>query len=322
MIRSIEEETKERPLMKIFSSSMENMKLEEGSTIRKTVSDFIKAADAADVSSPLPSEISVVAECKYPYPSGFLSGCKSQSFTKEGGMLYSPEHGVTVIIPEGAVPASVEKYMLGLYIYMRGPFSLPENTRLCSPIVWFHHHPRFRFEADITIKIPHCAIVAVQPKFCGPSASLIEDDSLNVVTVEEGTIEGATQYALTRHLPADFSDGYHAKFAVRHFCPYGVIKRRKQKRRRSKKGKLSNSASSIGSQLPFKEQTTTRDLQRSVSLQDEEGELYQVKPGRGNTQGDLKFCIARCMPRDRSTSEWTVDFLISHWNPTGTGVSS
>lgn len=293
---------------------MENMKLEEGSTVHKIVSDFIKAANA-DVSLLPP------AESKCPYPNGFLSGCKSQSFTREGGMLYSPEHGVTIIIPEGAVPASVEKFMLGLYVYMKGPFSIPENTQLCSPIVWFHHHPRFRFEADVTVKIPHCAIVAVQPKSCGASASLIKDDSLSVVTIEEGMAEGATQYALTKCLPADFSDGYHAVFAVRHFCPHGVIKRRKKKRRRSKKGKPSNSASSTVSQLPCKRQTTTRNVQRSVSLQDEEGELYQMKPDGDNTQGDMKFCIARCMPRDRSTREWTVDFLISHWNPTETGVS-
>ena len=354
VIRSIEEQSKERQLMKIFSNSMENMKLEEGSNVQKIVSDFIRAADA-DVSSQLPptslidssgsidqstgTVISGVAaavlERKYPYPSGFLSGCKSQSFTREGGMLYSPEHGVTVIIPEGAVPASIEKFMLGVFVYIKGPFSIPENTQLCSPIVWFHHQPRFRFEADVTVKIPHCAIVAVQPKSCNASASLIEDDSVSVVTVQEGMDEDATQYALTRHLPADFSDGYHAVFAVRHFSPHTVVKCQNQhqslvrKRLGSnessgiKKRTYSNS-STVASNLPCKGQTTTKDLQKSGSLEDD---LYLVKQGESrkgggiNAQGEVKFCVARCMPVDRSTGNWEVNFLISHWHPTGIQVS-
>ena len=256
-------------------------------------------------------------------------------------MLYSPEHGVTVIIPEGAIPASVDRFVLGVYVYMRGPFTLPENAQLCSPIVWFHHQPRFKFEADVTIKIPHCAIVAaVQPKSCstGASASLIEeDDSLQVVTVEEGMDEGAaTQYALTRRLPADFSDGYHAVFVVRHFSPHTVVKcgsSQQQSPTRKRLGSNESSgirkrtysnSSTVASNLPCKGQTTTKDLQKSGSLEDD---LYSMKQAKSRKEGGakardgMKFCIARCMPVDRSTGNWDVNFLISHWNPTGIMVS-
>ena len=330
VIRSIEEETKERQMMKILSDSMGRLKLEEDSNVQKIVLEFRKAADRdVDISSP------TSIDSKYPYPSGFLSGCKSQTFTKEGGMLYSPEHGVTVIIPEGAVPASVEKFMLGVYIYMRGPFSIPQNTHLCSPIVWCHHQPRFTFEADVTIKIPHCAVVSLQP--CGPT-SIKDDDSLSVVTVEDGMSEGVTPFALTRQLKANFSDGYHAEFVVRHFCPYGVIKY--QDEQQSSEGKCLGSNKSSGvkkrrqsidstaNHLPFKPgQTTTKNLQKSVSLQDGEGELYHVKHSESRkaggvyARGGMNFCITRCMPVDRSTRNWDVNFLISHWHPTEIRVS-
>lgn len=410
VIRAIEEdsssETRERPLMKILSSQLKEMKLKADQTnVQKIFSEFIKAADEEfKVSSQLPSastssttivdelptnvlqsttalsylasattinassvvngsetvvtkkssdtdsrsvddseapelQAAVTLEGRRPFPRGYLSDCKSRRFTREGGMLYSPEHGVTVIIPEAAVPASIENFVLGLYVYMKGPFSLPENTQLCSPIVWFHHHPRFRFEADVTIKIPHSAVIAVQqPQCCSllTSPANTEDDTpLHVITIEEGMVEGATQYALTRYLPADFSDGYHAVFAVRHFSPHAVVKCQNQHQSPERKRLGSNdssgavkkrtySNSSTANRLPSKGQTTTKDLQKSGSLEDE---LYQVKQGEArkgggiNIQGEIKFCIARCMPTDRSTGNWVVHFLISHRHPTGIQVS-
>lgn len=415
IIREMEEEPSSemnyRPLMKVLSLQLKNMKPKQAS-LQKIISDFIEAAD--EVSSQQPSTsttsattsldgsstnviqstttqsslalaatasstssivegcktlavtnrasdtdsrsvddsgapesqaaVALKGRCPFPFPRGYLSGCKSRSFTKAGGMLYSPEHGVTVIIPEGAMPASVDRFVLGVYVYMRGPFSLPENAQLCSPIVWFHHQPKFKFEADVTIKIPHYAIVAaVQPKSCstGASATLIEeDDSLRVVTVEEGMNEGATTqyYALTRRLPADFSDGYHAVFVVRHFSPHSVVKCGSSKQQSPTRKRLGSNESSgirkrtysnsstVASNLPCKGQTTTKDLQKSGSLEDD---LYSMnskqaksrKEGGAKARDGMKFCIARCMPVDRSTGNWDVNFLISHWHPSGINVS-
>ena len=409
IIREMEEEPSSemnyRPLMKVLSLQLKNMKPEQAS-LQKIFSDFIEAADKEfKISSQLPSTSttsattsldesstnviqsttaqshtlalattasntsSIVERCKTlvvtnrasdtdsrsvddseapksqaavalkgrrPFPHGYLSGCKSRSFTRAGGMLYSPEHGVTVIIPDGAIPSSVDNFVLGVYVYMRGPFSLPENAQLCSPIVWFHHQPRFKFEVDVTIKIPHCAIVAaVQPKSCSTSASVSlieEDDSLRVVTIEEGMDEGvATQYALTRRLRADFSDGYHAVFVMRHFSPHTVVKCGSSQQQSPARKRLgSNESSGIRKRtcsnsynLPCKGQTTTKDLQKSGSLEDDLYSMKQAKSrkeGGAKTQDQMKFCIARCMPVDRSTGNWDVNFLISHWHPTGIRV--
>ena len=403
VIRSIEEEeAKERPMMKLLSSSMKSMQLKPGSDIQALISDFIKAADSSKKSSHRQSPTSIgsttnideasvnaiqstavqsisvssttdtasnavdtnetqvsiqsvhngnetrvsiqsthsvssdveeaplaaASSAKFPFPSGFMSGCKSRSFTREGGMLYSPEHGVTVIIPESAVPSSIENFVLGIYVYMDGPFTLPQNVQPCSPIVWFYHHPQFVFEADVIVKIPHSA--AVQPQFSDPSV-LLTKEPLCVLTVQEGQDEGASQFALTRCLKADFSDGYHAVFAVRHFSPHGVVRNKEQQSSsRSRLGSNESAGvrlrtrdkSSSGCCIPCRGQTT-KELQKSGSLPDKENELYQLAQGETKKQNEAnqKFCIARCMPTDRSSTKWTVDFIVFHFHPSGTHVS-
>ena len=272
-------------------------------------------------------------------PHGFQSGCRTRSFTREGGLLYSPEHGVTVIIPPAAVPSSVEKFVLGVYVYLSGPFSLPKNVQPCSPVVWFHLHPRFTFEADVTVKIPHCAAISQQLRTGEPSTASSEDEgSLYVLTIEEEKENEESHYDLSRCIEADFNDGYHAVFAVRHFSPHTVVE--SQPRCKSplrnrlgssesagvKKKKSTQDSSSAANRLPCKS-VTTKDLTKKGSLQDEEDELYQVTQGRSNSeerrvkQVDLKFCMARCMPMERSCGSWTVDFIISHFHPTGVHVS-
>lgn len=296
-------------------------------------------------------------EPQLPFPSGYLRGSgmiKIMSFTKEGGMLYSAVHGVMVIIPKAAVPPSIEKFILGMYVYLKGPFSLPEDATPCSPVVWFYLHPKFTFEADVTVKMAHSALVQqLSTGNHNPSSRLPtkdeedgendEEEYLTVLTIEEGHDEaGASSFTLTRQLTADFSDGYHAVFAVRHFSPHRVAKRRKKQQSTSRnrlgsnessgvRKRTSSNQSSMANCLPHKGQTaTTKDLQKSGSLQDKEDELYSQVDRRdtskkklksGDGQINLEFFVARCMPMDRSTSSWNVDFLVSQFHPTGVFVS-
>lgn len=344
IVRSVEEERdSERSIMKLLSSSLKMMKLQPGSNVQRVVSDFIAAADKMETSTQDHTCTAVAAATsatsRVPFPHGFQSGCRTRSFTREGGMLYSPEHGVMVIIPPAAAPSSVEKFVLGVYVYLSGPFSLPKNVRPCSPVVWFHLHPRFTFEADVTVKIPHCAAISQQLWTGEPSTASSEaEGSLYVLTVEEEEENEESHYDLSRCIEADFSDGYHAVFAVRHFSPHTVVE--SQPRCKSplrnrlgssesagvKKKKSTQDSSSTANRLPSKS-VTTKDLKKTGSLQDEEDELYQVTQGRSNSeerrvkQVDLKFCMARCMPMERSSGSWTVDFIISHFHPTGVHVS-
>ena len=320
----------------------------EASCSNTTIDDVNKIQPTTDGSSDSASRavFSAVAS-KLPFPQGYMSGSRIRSFTREGGMLYSPEHGVTVIIPEAAVPSSVEKFFLGIYVYLNGPFSLPQDALPCSPVVWFHLKPKFTFESDVVVKMPHCAVLTAHQR------QEIADDSttppaaeefLSVVTVEERADESIPCFSLTKQLDADFSDGYHAVFAVRHFSPHKVVKLKCQKKQwstpRNRLGsnessgvrkRVQSNQNSTANCLPGKcpTKTTTKELQKSGSLQDDEEELYTVTQRdqkketstRSAKQIDPKFFIARCMPKDRSTDSWRVDFLISHFHSTGIYVS-
>ena len=320
----------------------------EASCSNTTVDDVNKIQPTTDGSSDSASVavFSAVAS-KLPFPQGYMKGSRIRSFTREGGMLYSPEHGVTVIIPEAAVPSSVEKFFLGIYVYLNGPFSIPQDALPCSPVVWFYLKPKFTFESDVVVKMPHCAVLTAHQRqeLADDSTTLpTAEEFLSVVTVEETADESIPCFSLTRQLDADFSDGYHAVFAVRHFSPHKVVKFKCQKKQwstpRNRLGsnessgvrkRVQSNQNSTANCLPGKcpTKTTTKELQKSGSLQDDEEELYTVTQRdqkketstRSAKQIDQKFFIARCMPKDRSTDSWRVDFLISHFHSTGIYVS-
>ena len=42
-----------------------------------------------------------------------------QWFTREGGTLYSPIHGIEVVIPPDAPPLGVDKFWLSIHVYPR-----------------------------------------------------------------------------------------------------------------------------------------------------------------------------------------------------------
>ena len=140
-------------------------------------------------------------------PPGQLGDAVSHYFTSEGGVLYSPIHGVTVTIPPNAIPRDVGKF-LSMHFYLGYPFTVEEDVNLCSVVVWFHLHPHLEFLEDVTVKIPHAA---------NP-----HDVSLCVLTWGED--KQGPSYKLDTEVPADFSDGYHAVFKVKHFSPYVVAK--------------------------------------------------------------------------------------------------
>ena len=78
-------------------------------------------------------------------PPGHMIDPPAQWFTREGGTLYSPIHGIEVVIPPEAPPLGVDKFWLSIHVYPRGPFVLPEGVVSCSPAVWFFLSPTFEF---------------------------------------------------------------------------------------------------------------------------------------------------------------------------------
>ena len=167
-------------------------------------------------------------------PEGYIE-CKSQFFTRGDDMShYLPAHGISVTIPLDAMPSTINRFLLSTYVYLQGPFEMADDIELCTPVVWFSVNPSFTFYANVTIKIPHSAIVkgdTPSKQFC-----LLRAQDL------KGPI-----YELSEEiLDADFSDGYHVVAQVRHFSPYaGGYKTPTKRRGRSKQRKIPGNLSAL-----------------------------------------------------------------------------
>ena len=260
-------------------------------------------------------------------PAGSLPGGKSACFTKAGGMLYSPEHGVTVMVSERAVPPNIDTFVLGFYPYMCGQFTVPKDVEACSPVVWLFLSPYFEFQADVVVKIPHAVLVNESD-----NDSNLHDELcvLTVSEVEERQIQSGSQFSLTRCLKADFSDGHHAVFTVRHFSPHVVGKKKRSvtsnTRKRNESGgvrKRTHSNDSPANRRRSKGQTT-KDSVKQSSQQDCDSDGCSQKDADDGDQSEpgMRFCIARCMPINPQGQSFTVDFMITYCHPTGMSVSS
>ena len=156
-----------------------------------------------------PTKIYPISDAPIRPPAGQIGDAIGDCITADGKMLYSSVHGVSVSIPPNAVPSKTKCY-LGMHFYLGGPFVLADGVVSCSIVVWFYQSQYFEFLEDVTVKIPHAAKVDV--------TNGGDDNSLCVLTWGEDK-EGP-KYKLSKEVSADFSDGYHAVFKVRHFSPY------------------------------------------------------------------------------------------------------
>ena len=65
-------------------------------------------------------------------------------------------HDITVIIPQGVV-ATKEKFHFEVAIALCGPFNLPKNTQLISPIFWLYPlEESVEIKKPVKVIIPHC----------------------------------------------------------------------------------------------------------------------------------------------------------------------
>ena len=66
-------------------------------------------------------------------------------------------YGLKLHIPQGALPAGLEKCRLLIKVGLSGQFELPENTSLVSAVYWLDSEPRCKFSQPLTLEMQHCA---------------------------------------------------------------------------------------------------------------------------------------------------------------------
>ena len=64
--------------------------------------------------------------------------------------------GLKLHIPQGTLPAGLEKCQLQIKVGLSGHFKLPENSSLVSAVYWLDSEPRCKFSQPITVEMQHC----------------------------------------------------------------------------------------------------------------------------------------------------------------------
>ena len=84
-------------------------------------------------------------------------GETSVLITSQAQTFHWPGYGLKLHVPEGALPAELEKCKILIKVGLYGQFELPENTSLVSAVYWLDCEPQCKFSQPLTLEIQHCA---------------------------------------------------------------------------------------------------------------------------------------------------------------------
>lgn len=264
-------------------------------------------------------------------PPGYMKDRVAERFGREGGTLYSPIHGIEVVIPPDSPPQGIEIFSLAVFVYLQGPFKLPDGIIPCSPTVWFTLDPCFDFVKDVTVRIPHSARV---------------DENLEVSvysTPYSNDGQKGPPYVLSEKVASCKCDWYNTEVHVRHFSPHRngakqkddgstkvVPKTQSHSLKHSSKNLTSTTQKHISKQksssfeknideLTVKRQSSigpTSSLcsepKHSPSTLEETASCAQEQAQFKPANSAIKYCISREMPRDRTKTPWDAKFHVFH----------
>ena len=100
-----------------------------------------------------------------------LSGSGDDNVTvkigKDGGLLYSPVHGITVNVPASAVPHCIQKFELVMTASLSSAIPIGTDYIPCSAIVSLTTNPKIeKFSDHVMVSVPHCAVSVMDyPEF-------------------------------------------------------------------------------------------------------------------------------------------------------------
>ena len=78
------------------------------------------------------------------------------SVTSKGTVYSCAEYGITVKVPEGAIPPWLHCAKLEVGIASHGPFQFPAGMIPISPILWVCMQYEYLLTKPVEIKLPHC----------------------------------------------------------------------------------------------------------------------------------------------------------------------
>ncbi|XP_065920286.1 uncharacterized protein [Dysidea avara] len=154
--------------------------------------------------------VTVVPACPPTDPKNLFSEIEVGLFDERGGVFHSYKHGVTVVVPTGAIPIGVLAE-LKFAATLVAPVKVSDRVPV-SPIIWLCMD--VMLQKPIQIRIPHC--VNTENDFHFNSLKFAKGIHL------ENGIKGTTMNLLSG---ARFSIGEsYGSIEVTHFCYYCIVK--------------------------------------------------------------------------------------------------
>lgn len=91
----------------------------------------------------------------------FVNSITKVSCDSEGATINSEQHGIMIKIPPGAVPKTSAPIEIEFGVLLSGPFEVPMDMRIISPILWFGTTQKsFKFNNRVEVCLPHCIDIA------------------------------------------------------------------------------------------------------------------------------------------------------------------
>ena len=252
-------------------------------------------------------------------PPLFVGGIELETFTQTGGVFYSPIHGISVDIPEQAIPSHVSSFEIKMRVCLRGPFNFPyPDIEICSAVVCLSCEPSFDFVSDVTVEIPHCAIIDS------------ESDHEDFFVLRAPDSEDP-YWNFSEKLDSEIST-YYVTVKVRHFSKVTLAYRRyrqKGKHKSRKKQDMLKKSKERSLDMKYTRQSSlgssTSDLASAITRQ--RASSSPAPLSRTGSEDDAlssglsEFVVVCCAPQERSLPSWKVAFVISYSHPTGWMVS-
>ena len=250
-------------------------------------------------------------------PPLFVGGIESETFTQTGGVFYSPIHGISVDIPEQAIPSHVSSFEIKMRVCLHGPFIFPyPDIEICSAVVCLSCEPSFDFVSDVTVEIPHCAIIDS------------ESDREDYLVLRASDSEDSPYWNFSEVLESKLST-YHVTVKVQHFSKVANVFRKNKRKQKSKKkrDKLKKlKEGSLDSNVRYTRQSSLGSDQASGTTRKRAFSTPASISGTGSkvdmlSSSSSEFTVVCCAPQDRLLPSWMVACIISYSHPTGWMVS-
>ena len=139
-----------------------------------------------------------------------IGDIEAEMFDERGGAFHSYKHGVTVIVPNGAIPRGILAE-LKFAATLIPPLPFQDNKTPVSAIYWLCMDPKVKLQIPIQLRLP---LMKLENK----------TDALQFTKITHSTQLDVTGGQMQGLDNGEFTDGeYYGSLQIEHFCYYCIM---------------------------------------------------------------------------------------------------